>query len=110
MSGFPRQDGRFLEDFDCSTVISVRVNRLKEKEKKRSCAPCLYFQSGGLVFHQLCTRCGKRLRFPQEARRGPQEDEAGVKQRGGENDKGQFRARLLCKIQNQPSLLCKINK
>lgn len=66
MSGFG-QDGSFLEDFDCPTVITVRVSRLKKRGGKKNPVPCLYLQSGGLVFQPAVYTLRKRLHFPQEA-------------------------------------------
>lgn len=39
------QDDYFREDFDYSPVITVRVYRPENP------TPCLFLQSGGLVFH-----------------------------------------------------------
>lgn len=76
---FSRQDGCFLEDFDCSTVIAVRGSRLKKKLCSvfvlpiwRSCLPPAVYtlRKKASIFHRK--HDGKR-----------REDDGSVEQRGG---------------------------
>lgn len=79
VSGFG-QDGYFLEDFDCSTVITVRVHR---PEKSCSVFALTIWRS---CLPTSCVHAAEWLHFPQEAGREPHEDKTSMKQQE-ESDK-----------------------
>lgn len=91
---------------DCDNCESEQAEK---KRGEKNPIPCLYLQSGGLVFQPAVYTLRKRLHFPQEAPWEPQEDETSVEEQG-ENDKAKLGRGFCVKYKNQQSLLCKINK